>query len=182
MRYIKSKFWKWFWGLDRDIYQKLRHYKIGFFAVVICFLCLLASFIYYAQTINVYSRNLSLANIDEITYPNLNVFIEEDFTEGERLRVDTLLEGLDEQFSKFSDEIIFTKDLNKVRRICGKINAVGCNLGQGRSIYIYYDEAFEDAWLREAICHELLHSLIFPGDESHEVVYKLGYHQVCYLN
>lgn len=158
---------------NRDVYQRERVYKIGFVMMTIFFYVLLLVLFY-----NLFPGS-NQGNSQAISHPYSDLNFMDDFTDKEENVLRNIVYGLDPKYSQFVKQINFTKDLNYIIDYCrSDSKAGGCNSRD--RILLYYKGSYTEKWMREAVCHEVLHSLISSGKESHLIVYDLGRQGVCY--
>jgi len=95
--------------------------------------------------------------------------------------VQRILKEIKPEYMAVTNKIVFVKDIKKH---CGKDRyCSGVTYYQSKNIYIKYRE---DGFMREAICHELIHTLFLSplgrGKENpiHAIIYDLGEKEVCF--
>ena len=158
------------------VHQKERGYKIGFFVMVILFYALLSLVSLY-----VFFPTSNQGSSKAISHSYLDINFMDDFTDDEGYMLRRIAYDLDPKYSQFIKQINFTKDLSYVRDYCNsgsRPEVVGCNLND--KILLHYDEDYSKAWMKEGICHETLHSIIYGGEKTHSIIYSLGDKGVCF--
>jgi len=111
-----------------------------------------------------------------------------DLTSQEIKVVDYTLDRVNPLFFVYQTEINFAHNISDecktkggVYSGCGGINIHGTGV-----IHVEWTE--DEEWLREVICHELLHTYFYPpklnseSDPLHAIIYFLGRQGVCYEN
>lgn len=144
--------------------------SIMIFSVSLFFL---ATSILFSTVLIVISKDYASSsggNIIPISYDGLS-FSEID-------RVKEIINDLAPLYLKGHKSITITNDIKKyqvMERIDNK--SIG-GFNKGRDIYIQNSDNME--WMKNVICHEILHSFIRSGELAHEVVYDLADKGVCY--
>ena len=95
-----------------------------------------------------------------------------------------VLKDLKANYLRMQNEIVISNDSDfcdaETNHDCW-----GVNINRGESIYVEYEEDIDS--FKETLCHELLHTFIYPssnkeGDLLHAIIYDLGRMHVCFLN
>jgi len=102
-----------------------------------------------------------------LTYQNL--------TEQEIINFNFIFKNIKEIYLTKNQNIIITKNMSNFCDSC-----TGLNRGKGREIIIFYRE--NPFLLKRTICHELLHSYMIRGNESHEIIYDVANYITCFEN
>jgi len=159
----------------KSIYEREKEYRIGFF--VLFGVILISNVFILLITLHLPNQNqgIEARNI----YSQVKINYVGEFTPEEKNVLGEIIYDVDKKYSQFVREINFTKNIKDVMNFCSSSSpdTVGCNYRD--RIVLFYDDYSED-WVRMAICHEILHSIILSGDETHKIVYDLGNKQVCF--
>ena len=90
-----------------------------------------------------------------------------------------IIDSLNPLYLKGHKSITITDDIKKHQAKEGvPYNKSVGGFNKGREIYIQNFKNLE--WMKNVICHEILHSYIRSGEIAHEVVYDLADKGVCY--
>ena len=83
----------------------------------------------------------------------------------------SLLEDVSPIYLAQQNKIIFTTHIKDYCAYCDGVNVFH------KSLVSWSDN---QSYMREVLCHELMHSFTFKSNEAHKVVYDLGQKQVCF--
>lgn len=174
---------------NMNIYEREKYYKKCYYATITCFIIIVAFFLLFTiNYLNLYKTNSQISKLRRSEFESNNllkdkVFFKGEFTEKEEEKIMENIYDMKDYYTDFFDSMIFTKDLEQVKRYCDDEEALGCNSFGEIIIYADIEElTYYNTFMRDAICHEILHSIIYNNEQTHPIVYDLGQKQVCYDN
>lgn len=163
---------------DKVRFYQNRYYFVSFFFFVLIF----------------YSFSLAFSNVDfngELQGgSNLILFKEiikfdNDISIDEKGEILSLFKEIDPKYLINVNEIYITKNQTYISNYCVLKNARGCfqnELRRGKvenTIKLLYTP-FYPSLFKEALCHEIVHSIVRSNENFHEIVYDMGRKGVCY--
>ncbi len=153
--------------------KKRRFLKLKPEELMIIFLSFLvvamAVFVSYILTFDFTQQSYFLGDSVNLTKINTS-----ELTEEEQEGVLEIINDVKIIYMKKQRSIEFTKNIEKYGR---KIGTRGINKRNGYIILAYTSDDYS---LREALCHELLHSYMYRDDISHAIVYDLHGYLPCF--
>lgn len=148
---------------------------MGLYLIVAVIALSLGVNIYYQEKMNIDDTEWK----PDFVLSDINFSIHIDGLEKDE--IDKALEtvsDIKEEYMLKQELITFTKNISrymKKENLEKDWNAFNRNKGL---IFILYTD--EEKELRRRLCHELLHTFIIYGNESHQIVYDLDDDEVCY--
>jgi len=181
-RWLKGDFNKYQKKKTRkQIEKELKIINVAFYLIFFFCLLLIILFFFVFYQIGLFNKkflnselqNKSVFEITNLTYENL--------TDKEIDFFNSIFKDVNPIYLVNNHNIIITKNITNYCDDCE-----GVNKKDGELIAIKYLE--DEGWLKEVICHELLHSFFLDDGEysdgsytlNHQIIYDLGEKFVCF--
>ncbi len=128
---------------------------------------------------NVYSNNKTIISIDSSNY-NFPKIITMNLSLQNNETVNSLVNSINPIFLVNKNVFYFISNRTLMNQKCNHKGCVGVNYINNNiyTSYIFFKNNKD--YLKNVICHELLHTIIDRNEKYHKIVYLLGNKKVCF--